>query len=222
MIGQQGAIIAFLDANVLAKPFTRTLLWAGAPLSGYQVVWSVRAEQEATRHLPARATPVAALRIAHGLALSPTGVDPTSFTSTDDKDRQILADAVACGARFLVTENVADFGIDDLRRCGIAAVHHDLFLAHHLTRDGYATALQALSENMRNPARTPATVHAAVARQHPLLFATHADLYPVEPATTVDRPPSVAFRGRFCIRCGAPVADGVPQTGLGPECRPSA
>lgn len=60
------------------------------------------------------ATAVAVLRARHGLELSRPGADADSHRSTDAKDRQILADAVAAGARFLITENVADFGLVDL------------------------------------------------------------------------------------------------------------
>jgi hypothetical protein len=35
-------VLAFLDANVLAKPVTRTLLIHAAGQSGYNVTWSAR------------------------------------------------------------------------------------------------------------------------------------------------------------------------------------
>ena len=40
----------FLDANVLAKPVTRTLIMAAGPLSGYGVTWGQYEEDEANRH----------------------------------------------------------------------------------------------------------------------------------------------------------------------------
>lgn len=213
-------LTVFLDANVLAKPFTRTLLWAGAALSEYRVVWSPHAEQEAERHMGSRATAVAVLRARHGLDLSRPGTEADSYRSTEAKDRQILADAVAAGARFLITENVADFGLADVERVEISAVHPDLFLAYRLSRSGYAEALVALSANMRNPARTPEVVHAATARQHPLLFAAHADVYEVDPQPTSDDAPRVAFRGVRCVRCSRILKDPESRrTGLGAECR---
>lgn len=38
------ATIVFLDANVLAKPVTRTLLMVGGVPSGFHAVWSETAE----------------------------------------------------------------------------------------------------------------------------------------------------------------------------------
>jgi hypothetical protein len=43
--------IVFLDANVLAKPVTRTLLLIGANGSGLAVTWASYVEVEAERHL---------------------------------------------------------------------------------------------------------------------------------------------------------------------------
>ncbi len=40
----------FLDANVLARPVTRTLLLVGADPSGHAVTWSAHVEAEADRH----------------------------------------------------------------------------------------------------------------------------------------------------------------------------
>lgn len=52
----------FLDANILAKPVTRTLLMVGGPLSGFRALWSRAAEQEATRHMGPRAISPAQVR----------------------------------------------------------------------------------------------------------------------------------------------------------------
>ena len=46
--------------------------------------------------------------------LGPTGTGAEHFGGTKGADRQILADAAAAGARFLVTEDVDDYGLDDL------------------------------------------------------------------------------------------------------------
>ena len=79
------------------------------------------------------------MRERFGLPLSPTGHDAERYLGTRTADRQILADAVAAGARFLITEDVDDFGIDDLVSVGISAVNPDLLLAARLIRDAYAT-----------------------------------------------------------------------------------
>ncbi|MDR1152026.1 MAG: hypothetical protein LBK72_06065 [Bifidobacteriaceae bacterium] len=49
-------------------------------------------------------------RAERGIGLSPTGTETDAYADTDMKDRQIVADAVAAGARWIVTENVSDFG----------------------------------------------------------------------------------------------------------------
>ena len=211
---------AFLDANVLAKPFTRTLVWASAALSGYRVAWSQYVEAEAQKHLGARAAPLATLRERHDVDLSPTGSDAASYTSTDVKDRQVLADAVAVEATFLVTENVTDFGLADLTRAGIVAAHPDLFMAHRTSRDGYAEALDGLSRSMTNPSRTPAVVHAAVNRRHPLTFAAFHDLHDVAPDPVAADYPELLYRGDRCVRCLRPLDDATGlRLGLDPTCR---
>jgi hypothetical protein len=214
------ALVRLLDANVLAKPFTRTLLWAGSVLSGFRVTWSRLIEEEARNHLARNAAPLARLRALYGLDLSPSGEEPERFAATDEKDQQVLADAVAAGVNWLVTENVRHIGLDDLDAVGLVAVHPDLFMAHHLTQAGYGEALDALSAGMTNPARTPAAVHAATNRRHPLLFAAHADLFPVVPDPVADDYPDLLFRGHRCVRCLRPLAD--PEglrSGIGQECR---
>lgn len=99
----------FLDANVLAKPVTRTLLMAGGPPSGFRTVWSGAAEQEALRHMPSRAVSPAVVRRRFGGILGPIGDVGERFGDTAEADRQILADAEAAGAAFLVSEDVDDF-----------------------------------------------------------------------------------------------------------------
>lgn len=96
----------FLDANVLAKPVTRTILMRGAARSGFTIGWSARAEAEAARHMRPRAIPPAEVRRRYGGDLMPTGDVAGRFEATTPADRQILADADAAGARFLITEDV--------------------------------------------------------------------------------------------------------------------
>ena len=71
------------DANIIAKPVTRTLLMVGGSPSGFRAMWSLAAEQLAALHMRPRAVAPALIRQRFGLQLTPSG------------DRQILADAVA-------------------------------------------------------------------------------------------------------------------------------
>jgi len=185
--------LAFLDANVLAKPFTRTLIVVGAAQedADYTVGWSKYAEAEGNRHLRAHAKTLDVFRAERGLSLSPTGGSTDRYAATDAKDRQILADAVAADARWLVTENVPDFGWDDLRATGVTAIHYDLFLADHLSVEAYCQAISILSYGKVSTE----SVHAHVALLHPRLFAVMADAFPdVEPVQSEHRPPREIIR----------------------------
>ena len=186
----------FLDANVIAKPVTRTLLMAGGPLSGFHVVWSAIAEKEALRHMRRNATSPALIRKRFGFALGPTGNVSGRFEATRATDRQILADVEASQAVFLITEDVDDFAEEDLELLGISAVNPDLFLALRLTRDAYSSVIDIFVKGQVAPPTTPAQFHSAIARQHPRLFAAHSDLYDVRPNHTGHAPPAVLFRGK--------------------------
>lgn len=185
----------FLDANILAKPVTRTLLMTGGPPSGFRAVWSRTAEQEACRHMNSRAISPAEVRRRFGGILGPTGDIDGRFGGTSPSDRQILADAEAAGAEFLVTEDVDDFAEADLASVGISAVNPDTFLAARLTRAAYAMVINLFVERQVAPSTTAAEFHSAIARQHPLLFAAHADLYDIAPAPSPHPPPTILFRG---------------------------
>ncbi|MFT4218768.1 MAG: hypothetical protein QM619_16525 [Micropruina sp.] len=193
-------LAVFLDANVLAKPVTRTLILR-CSVSGYTAVWSATAEAEADRHLSAHQLSVADLRATVGIRLSRPGRAPERFADTPVGDQQILADAEAAGAVFLVTEDVDDFAADDLRTAGVSAVNPDLFLAERVGEDVYRRALEVMVSGMRRPSRTPAELHAAIARQHPRLFRRHRNLFNVEPQETGHREPAVLYRGLTCVRC---------------------
>lgn len=214
------ATIVFLDANVLAKPVTRTLLMIGGVSSGFHALWSEAAEQEAARHLRPRAVTPADVRRRFGIPLGPTGDVVGRFASTKGNDRQIFADAEAAGARFLVSEDVDDFAEADLITLGISAVNPDLFLAERLTREAYALAIDLFVERQVAPPTTAAQFHSAVARQHRRLFAAHADLYNVEPTTNIHREPAVIFRGTRCLGCETIAAQpGELIDGLCVDCR---
>jgi len=190
----------FLDANVIAKPVTRTLLMAGGPLSDFHVTWSLTAEQEAIRHMRPRATSPAVIRERFDFMLSPTGDVAGRFAATSESDRQILADTEASGAQFLITEDVDDFAEEDLIALGISAVNPDLFLSLRLTRDAYSSVIDLFARGQVAPPTTPSEFHSAIARQHPKLFAAHADLYDVKPMKSPHPTPTVLFRGMHPVQ----------------------
>jgi hypothetical protein len=213
------ATVVFLDANVIAKRVTRTFLLAGGLLSGFIGVWSHAAEGEAARHMRPRATPPAVIRERFGIPLGPTGQVGGRFGATSMPDRQILADAEVAGAAFLVTEDVDDFAVPDLVAAGISAVNPDLFLAERMTHSAYRALVALFVERQVAPPTTAEDFHRSIGREHPRLFAAHADLYPVAPAVAVDRPPAVVFRGTRCLRCETKCSAAKAMTdGVCPEC----
>jgi hypothetical protein len=210
--------IAFLDANIIAKPLTRTLLMLGATRSGFVIVWSATAEAEATRHMRGLAMPPAEVRRIYGGELAPTGDLAGRFTATKAPDRQILADSQAAGARFLITEDVDDFAETDLVELGISAVNPDLFMSVRMTREAYVFALEVLERTRSNPTRSIEQIHAGIARRHPRLFAAHSDLWNVPPDRSAHAEPKVIFRGARCLRSERIVDDpGLLVDGVAPE-----
>lgn len=193
----------FLDANVLAAPVTRTLLLVGIEAIDVVATWSQHAEAEANRNLRSRAMSVTDLRTTVLESdLSPTGESPTRFTGTTGADRQILADAIAAEAVFLITTDVDDFAEADLVSVKIAAVNPDLFMASRFTDAAYQRALTQLVSSLSNPPKTVAQMHALIGRKHPRLFERFAHLNPgTALETTREREPRVLYRGARCIIC---------------------
>jgi hypothetical protein len=208
---------AFVDADVLASPVPRTLLYLAQPLSDYELVYSPHVEAEATRHQKAGHIPVAELRVRYDWKLVADAPPDPAMVDTDPKDRPVLAAAVAAGAVFVVTRNVRHFGATDLARLGISAVHPGLFLAHHTTSAVYREVLEAVAANRHREPRDPRAIHnTEVASQLPALFDAHRDLFGPATPTTVHAPPSVVFKGPRCVRCGMRAA--TSATGLCARC----
>src|SRR5699024_5874379 len=162
----------FLDANVLAAPLTRTLLLSGAMLGGYSFTWSQRAEEEASQHMRPATTPLASLRAVHldQMPLSPSADLAERFPATKGGDRQILADANAAGAHFLVTNDVDDFALTDLKQAKVSAATPDLFMSQRMTAEAYRCALVVIAGSQKNPPITIEQLHRRLATNHPRLF----------------------------------------------------
>ena len=185
----------FLDANIIAKPVTRTLLMVGGPVSGFEVCWSLFAEEEAARHMRSQALPPDAIRERFGGDLTPRGTHADQFTNTSPKDRQILADAVASHSSHLITEDVDDFSDEDLRSVNLTAVNPDVFLCHLMSEEGYFTVLKLLSHTQHHPPRSPEEIHSALGRQHPLLTSRFSNYFELRPQPPAQRPPRATVRG---------------------------
>lgn len=213
--------LIFLDANVLARPVTRTLLLAGADESGLAVTWSAYVETEADRHVRGSALSVSDLRKRLDRELCPAGSGPDRFTATSASDRQVLADADAARASFLVTGDVDDFAEGDLATLRLTAIHPDLFMALRFPRHAYQHALDLLVANMKNPPRTAAEMHGLIACQHPRLFSAHADALGAAHAAAPHPEPAVLVRGIRCVSCESSTGDpGDLRLGLCADCHP--
>ena len=177
------------------------MLMVGGSLSGFNVTWSLRAEQEAARHMKPLAVSPRVIRERFGYVLGPSGDVADRFNATSEADRQIIADAQACRAQFIITEDVDDFAWQNLIEVGISAVNPALFLSFRLTEQAYTAIIDLFVQNQVSPPTTPEEFHSAIARQHPLLFAAHANLYKVEPKQSNHASSKVLFRGRRCVAC---------------------
>ena len=150
---------AFVDANVLASPVPRTILYLSRPLSDYELVFSPWVEAEAERHQKAGHVPVSVLRQRYDWRFAADPDEPVDLEDTDSKDQPALAAAVEAGAHFVVTSNVKDFGEKDLARFGIAAVHPGLFLRHHITAETYREVLEVVGASRGREPRDPLSIH---------------------------------------------------------------
>lgn len=179
----------------------------GGEPSGFIAVWSSHAEIEASRHMRSRAMPPDLVRERLGLSLSPTGSDPERFEGTEPQDRQILADAVSSGTKFLITEDVDDYGFDDLAGVEISAVTPDLFLAERLTSEAYRVSINLFVERQVNPPTSAEEFHSALGRQHPRLVSAQAHMFNQMPQMPLHAEPAVVFRGTRCLRSERIVED---------------
>lgn len=196
--------LLFLDANTLAAPVTRTLVIAGAAAGNLRWTWSEHVETEADRHARGQASRTSTVRRSIlGTELSPTARSTAHLVTRPAEDRQVIADAILAGARFLITTDVDDFAFDDLAAHGMSAVNPDYFMAVRFTEQAYRSAVDLIASVQRDPPRTATDVHRAPGRRHPRLTARFAHAFDALPASADADQPSVIFRGAACVRCGA-------------------
>ncbi|WP_120004854.1 hypothetical protein [Nesterenkonia muleiensis] len=146
------AALLFLDANALASPVTRTLLIAGARADSLRWTWSKHVEAEADRHARGQASRTSLVRTEIlGTELSPTASNTEGLLTSTLEDRQVVADAIRAGARYLITTDVDDFAFDDLAAYGMSAVNPDYFMASRFTEQAYQEGSDLLAAVQRNP-----------------------------------------------------------------------
>ena len=196
------APLLFLDANALASPVTRTLLIAGAREDGLRWTWSKHVEVEADRHARGHASRTSLVRTEIlGTELSPTARSTESLATAAVEDRQVMADAIRAGARYLITTDVDDFAFDDLAAHGMSTVNPDYFMASRFTERAYLEGVSLLAAVQKNPPRTPTEIHRMLGRRHPHLIARFAGTYDTAPVPPDPDQPRIVFRGIACICC---------------------
>ncbi|MDR0626553.1 MAG: hypothetical protein LBG11_04710 [Bifidobacteriaceae bacterium] len=193
---------AFVDADVLASPVSRTVLYLMRPLSSFELVYSRHVEAEALRHQKPGHIPVDTLRGRFDWPLVEDPGNPAAMDDTDPKDRPVLAAAVAAGAGFVITRNVRDFGPGDLARHGVSAVHPGVFLAHHSTAESYREVLESIGEHRAREPRSAPAIHATEIALHlPALFDAYRNLFGLVRPGHPHQPPAIPFRGPRCVKC---------------------
>jgi predicted nucleic acid-binding protein len=160
------AFRAVLDANVLYPFSLRDTLLRLAELELYDPLWSAQILDEATRNLVEdgrieiwqaerlveamrRTFEAAEVPQAQVLALE-------SAMLNDEKDRHVLAAAVAGGAEAVVTANLLDFPPEACDPLGVEAVHPDDFLLglYALVPHLVANAVSEQAADLQAPPKT--------------------------------------------------------------------
>ena len=153
-----------------------------------------------------------------GTELSPTANSTAGLVTVTTHDRQVVADAICAGSRYLITSDVDDFAFDDLAAHGMSAVNPNYFMSLRFTEQVYMEGVDLLAAVQKNPSRTAAEIHRMLGRRHPHLAAQFAGAYDTRPVLADPDQPSTLFRGISCIRCEAHLDDAVGlQRGLCPE-----
>lgn len=200
--------VLFLDANTLASPVTRTLVIAGARIDGLRTLWSSHVEAEADRHTRGTSARISVVRTdILGMELSPSSRSTKGLVTSSVEDRQVMADAIRAGARYLITTDVDDFAFEDLAGHEMSAVNPDYFMALRFSECAYRGGVGPLAEVAKSPPRTPTDVHRMLGRRHPHLTTRFANLYDCRPLDADSDQPGVLFRGVACVRCESPLDD---------------
>jgi hypothetical protein len=168
---------AFLDASVLYPALLRNILIRLAIDDLYRAFWSQHVQDEWTQalfrdrpHLPR--APIERTRRMMEDSVDDamvTGYEPLIETLTlpDADDRHVMAAAIHCGARVIVTANLRDFPAATLAPHDIEARHPDAFILGLLTAfpNEVLGTMRRLRHGLSRPPMTAAELLAVMARQ---------------------------------------------------------
>ena len=176
-MSEDGRPWAFLDASALYPSLLRNILMRLAMRDLFRAFWSQRVQDEWTRavlrdrpHLPTASIERTRRLMDENIDdANVSGYAPLIETITlpDADDRHVLAAAIHCGARIIVTANLRDFPAKTLAHHDIEARHPDAFILGLLTEssDEVIDSLRELRGDLANPPMTASELLAALARQ---------------------------------------------------------
>ncbi len=153
---------AVLDANVLYPFSLRDTLLRLAELELFTPLWSTRILEEMTRNLVEhQLTGEQAARIEQAMraAFEEAEVDAGEIErlepamTNDEKDRHVLAAAVAADSELIVTFDLDDFPPDSCEPFGVEAIHPDDFLLdlNDLNPEAVPAALEQQAADLTPP-----------------------------------------------------------------------
>lgn len=166
------AFVALLDANVIYPAALRDVLLSIAEAGICQIRWSPDILDEMQRNVAARAKAPSPEIAASGaqyvretmeLAFPDAMIKKTAYQrliaamTNDQKDRHVLAAAIAGRADVIVTYNLADFPDNSYRSYGLDVQDPDTFLVHQYTLapTRVIRMMDRLAKDRRPPMDTP-------------------------------------------------------------------
>jgi hypothetical protein len=170
------AVSAFLDASALYPALLRDLLIRLALQGVFRARWSAAVQDEWVSALIRNRPDIPQARIERTRRLMDTRINDAvvegyehrigSLTLPDADDRHVLAAAIHCGSRYIITVNLRDFPESVLADFNIEAVHPDAFLLGLLEsdQDQVTAVLRLLRASLKNPSYTPMDILAAMKR----------------------------------------------------------
>ena len=165
---------AFLDASVLYPSTIRSVLMFLAAFDAFRARWSEDVHREWTAALARDRPDLDAKRIARTRALMEAHLPEAMVTGyehriaalvlPDPNDRHVLAAAVQCKARIIVTSNLKHFPKSALGSHGVLAQHPDEFVCDLIDadRDQAVLAFAADRARMVNPPKSVAEYIAGI------------------------------------------------------------
>lgn len=169
--------VVIFDANVLYASTLRDTLIQFASEGVCEAHWTHQIHEEWTRNLLANRPGISARDLARTRRLMDLHV-PTALVEgyeflietlqlPDENDRHVVAAAIHCGARFILTFNLKDFPAPILAQHDIEAIVPDAFLSELLASNPnqVLAALQTQRARMKNPPQTPSQFLETLSRQ---------------------------------------------------------